>query len=121
MTRLRGFAAFLFAVFTILAVPFAARAQPFAYVPNLGDSSLSVFDVTHSNATATVGIPFGGPIVVVNSAGNRVYVSGTSARISVLETTTNSQMPSFLALSAGGYGPVKGMALDETVTPRLWV
>jgi hypothetical protein len=45
VTRLRSFLiAALLAIVTILTVPFAARADPSACVPNFGDNTLSVID-----------------------------------------------------------------------------
>ena len=69
-----------------------AQAAPFAYIPNFGDSTVSVID-TASDTVVSAPIPVGaGPLgVAVNPAGTRVFVTNLNANsVSVIDTATNT-------------------------------
>ena len=71
----------------------SAAATLFAYVPNLGDNTVSVINTTDNTvaaSTVTVGAsPYG---VAVSPDGSRVYVgnSGGVNTVSVIDTGTNT-------------------------------
>ena len=66
-------------------------ASPFAYITNLGDSTVSVIDTATNKVTATVSAgsyPYG---VAVNPAETRVYVTNIfDNTVSVIDTATNN-------------------------------
>jgi YVTN family beta-propeller protein len=123
VTRLRSFlAAFLLAV---IAAPFAAFAQPFAYVPNNLSHNVSVIDLSTSPGTVvtTVETFWNNPQpVAVSPDGSRVYIGSVGPpAITVIETTTNTVVANYLiAFPPYNTGTPTGMALDETGA-RLFV
>jgi YVTN family beta-propeller protein len=74
----------------VLGAP-AARAAPFAYIPNTNSNTLSVIDTATNTVTATVVVNEQPYDVAVNPQGTRVYVSHTlSTLVSVVDTASNS-------------------------------
>jgi YVTN family beta-propeller protein len=92
-------------VFAVTLVAFwAARgdAEPFAYVPNSGDGTVSVIDTATDTVAAIVGVgrsPFG---VAIDPSGRSVYISNQGdASISRIDTRTNTATT---IASIAGYG-----------------
>ena len=87
--RPTAFVPVLFVVFCCLP----AMAQPFAYVPNQGETSVAAVDTATRMVVATVEIglrPFGG---AVTPDGTRAYIpasDGRSSALLVIDTSTNT-------------------------------
>jgi len=68
-----------------------AGAAPFAYITNIGDSTVSVIDTSTDTVTATVPVgsqPLG---VAISPTGSRVYITNIgNGTVSVLDTASNS-------------------------------
>ena len=72
-----------------------AKAQPFAYITNTGNNTVSVIDTATNTVTATIPVgtdPFG---VGVSPDGSRVYVANGQPSNSVSVIDTNPSSPSF--------------------------
>ena len=86
----------------------SASAEPFAYINNFSDSTVSVIDTATNTVVDTIGglgsLPFG---VAVHPHGNTVYVTNNnSSSVSVIDATTNT----VVATVAVGSGPKIGRA-----------
>lgn len=107
-----------FALIVVAAMqPLTTLAEPFAYITNSGDNTVSVIDTATNAVTATIAVgkyPYG---VAVHPDGSTVYVTNTEdATVSVIAAATNTVTAT---IPVGG-GPVYGLA----VTPdgsRLYV
>jgi YVTN family beta-propeller protein len=102
----------LFAMIILAAMhPMTTQAEPFAYITNSGDNTVSVIDTATNAVTATIavgGYPFG---VAVHPDGATIYVTNTEdATVSVIDAATNKVTAT---IPVGG-GPVYGVA----VTPN---
>src|SRR5882672_9377634 len=89
----------MFCVISLLLVfgTTTAKAQSFAYVPNLSSTSVSVINTASVTAVSTVGIGARTYGVAVSPDGTRVYVASTSLSgpfspgfVSIISTATNS-------------------------------
>ena len=99
-----------------------ARAEPFAYITNNGNNTVSVIDTATNTVTATIPVgsePFG---VGVSPDGSRVYVANGRPSNSVSVIDTNPSSPSFntvIATVAVGLDP-EGLAVSPDGT-RVYV
>src|SRR5215472_12776383 len=88
-----------------------AMAQPFAYVPNQGETSVAAIDTATKTVVATVEIglrPFGG---AVTPDGTRAYIPASDGRCSalvVIDTSTNT---------VSGSVPVDSPPWQVAITP----
>ena len=88
--------------------PITAQAEPFAYIANAGDGTVSVIDTATNAVAATIdvgGSPFG---VAVHPDGATIYVTNNNdATVSVIDAATNAVTAT---IPVGG-GPVYGVAV----------
>jgi YVTN family beta-propeller protein len=91
-------------------------AQPFAYITNYGNNTISVIDTLTDTVVATVAVGNDPVGVAVNPAGTRVYVTNrTSSNVSVIDTSTDT----VVATVAVGSGPF-GVAVNPAGT-RVYI
>ena len=102
----------ILATYFALFAPPAAFAQPFAYITNEFDGTVSVINTATNTITGTVPVgagPFG---VAVSSDGSRIYVANTNDdTVSVIDGATNSIVTT-VSVGAGPYGVA--VSPDET-------
>ncbi|WP_427912923.1 hypothetical protein ACPWT1_20235 [Ramlibacter sp. MMS24-I3-19] len=105
----------MFRAFALAAVPLAgsAFAAPNAYVPNVGDNTVSVIDVATSMVTGTIPVGVSPVGVAVTPDGSRVYISNRTASdfegsVSVIDTATNAVLATI---------PVPGSPYGVAVSP----
>jgi YVTN family beta-propeller protein len=94
-----GFKKAVFAIWALSAalfvaagwMPLSAQAQPFAYITNQGDDTVSVIDTATNRVTATIPVgdePYG---VAVHPDGRTVYVTNIGdLTVSVINAATNT-------------------------------
>ena len=64
-------------------------AQPYAYITNQGDNSVSVIDTNTNTVIQTIAVGHRPAGVVVSNNGKRVYISNPESKnISVIDTKT---------------------------------
>ena len=82
---------FWFPIIAAFMPPQGAIAQPFAYISNNDDDTISVVDTATNTVTSTVPVGDDPEGVAVNPAGTRVYVTNESDNtVSVINTATNT-------------------------------
>jgi YVTN family beta-propeller protein len=102
-----------------LSCSMLAEAQPFTYIPNFDDGTVSVINTATDTVISTVPVAVGPTSVVAHPDGNRVYVThGQSGgnKISMIDTFTNTIAATF---ASGGINP-EGAAIHPDGT-RLYV
>ena len=85
-----------------------AEAAPFAYIPNNGDNTVSVLDISTNTVVAT--IEGGGCGVAVNPDGTRVYVTIWNG-VSVINTYTTA-----IVATIDDWDEPYGIAINPTGT-----
>ena len=101
---------------SVFTPSYTVLAQPFAYVPNELDDTVSVINTVTNSVVATVPVGSGPVGIAVNPAGTHAYVTNRKdSTLSVIETATNT----VIATVPVGYGPV-GVALNPGGT-RVYV
>lgn len=77
-------------LFVTISHPKGASGRSFAYVPNSGESTVSVIDTSANRVVATVAVGTSPGSVAVSPDGQRVYVGNYSdGTVSVIDTATN--------------------------------
>ena len=92
-----------------------AQAEPFAYITNYGDDTVSVIDAATGTVVDTVSVGNGPLGVAVNEAGTYVYITNSQANpatVSVIDTATNT-VSTTITLANGRLGPF-GIAISAT-------
>jgi YVTN family beta-propeller protein len=74
----------------MLMLPPAVFAQPFAYVTNSGDNTVSVIDTFSNTSVATVGVGRAPVSVAITPDGTRAYVTNFDNTVSVIATSGNT-------------------------------
>ena len=90
---MKSFKTLLLLVTTLVVFwpPYAALAQPFAYIPNQFDNTVSVINVATNTVVTTVTVGSGPDGVAVSPDGSRVYVANwNQGTVSVIDTATNT-------------------------------
>src|SRR5262249_25555345 len=100
------------ALIGVTLIPMTAGAQPFAYVANPGNNTVSVVNTATNAIVATVNVDAGPEAIAVTPDGTRVYVANFYASdVSVINTAGNA----VIATIAVGTGP-SGIAITPDGT-----
>ena len=76
---------------SVLVLPVAATAAPFAYVTNQFSNTVSVIDVATETVVATINVGVEPAGIAITPDGKKVYVANHQSRsVSVINTATNS-------------------------------
>jgi len=101
----------LFIALSVFIPPHTATGQPFAYIPNSGSNTVSVFDEFTNSVLDTITVGNAPRAVTVNETGTRAYVANSGDNtVSVIDTVNNSvvatipvgQFPRGLSLHPNG-------------------
>ena len=93
-------------------------SSAYGFVPNSNDYTISVFDASTNTVTTSYNaLPTGGDSVVINAAGDRMYVSYSGGSIRIWNPITSTALGT---ISIPNTGVVEGIALNPAGT-RLYV
>lgn len=103
-----------FAALALLYLAAPVVAQPYAYIPNYGSSTVSVVNTATNTVITTIPLPiFSYPFsIAANAAGTKVYIGHSYRTLSVIDTATNTAAAA-VALPQGCYN---GMAVNPSGT-----
>ena len=103
-----------FAALALLYLAAPVAAQPYAYIPNYGSSTVSVVNTATNTVITTIPLPiFSYPFsIAANAAGTKVYIGHSYRTLSVIDTATNTAAAA-VALPQGCYN---GMAVNPSGT-----